>query len=209
MHSGATAGAQKDRSLVIACGALAHEITALKRLNQWDHLTIECLPASLHNRPEHIAPRVKEKIEAARGLYRSIFVAYADCGTGGLLDKALQGEDIARLPGAHCYEFFWGSKAFLERLDAEPGVFYLTDFLAQHFERLIMQDLGIRKHPELLDLYFGNYTHLVFLSQSPSPQTIQMARQAADALGLPFQHIHTGYGDLEKQLNAFAGQLAS
>ncbi len=110
---------------MIACGALAHEITALKRINQWEHLTVECLPASLHNRPERIAPRVKEKITAAREKYRTIFVAYADCGTGGLLDRALEGEGIARLPGAHCYEFFWGSKAFLERLDAEPGVFYI------------------------------------------------------------------------------------
>jgi hypothetical protein len=197
-----TSGAKTARTLVIACGALANEITALKRLNQWEHLTIECLPASLHNRPEHIAPRVKEKIIAARKTYHTIFVAYADCGTGGLLDKALEGEDIARLPGAHCYEFFWGSKAFLERLDAEPGVFYLTDFLAQHFERLIMEDLGIRKHPELLKLYFGNYTSLVFLSQSPSESTMQMAKDAATTLGLKFEHVHTGYGALETGLNS-------
>lgn len=192
------------KSLIIACGALAHEITTLMRANDWGHLSVECLPASLHNRPEQIAPRVKEKIDAARGQYDSIFVAYADCGTGGLLDKVLAAERIERLPGAHCYEFFWGAKKFLEQMETEPGVFYLTDFLAQHFERLIMVELGIRKHPELRELYFSNYKKVIYLSQSDSEQILDLAQKAAEALQLPLEHIPSGYGDLATGLTRFA-----
>jgi len=187
-------------TLVIACGALAHEIVALQRLNGWSHLEVTCLPAELHNRPEKIPGAVREKIRQHKGRHTSIFVAYADCGTGGKLDAVLQEEGIERIPGAHCYEFFAGSAAFAELADAEPGTFYLTDFLAWHFERLIMQGLGIDKHPELLPLYFGNYRRLVYLSQCESPERLADARAAAVRLGLEFEHRVTGYGDLEHSL---------
>ncbi|MED5249155.1 MAG: DUF1638 domain-containing protein, partial [Pseudomonadota bacterium] len=191
-------------SLVIACGALAHEITTLLESNSWPHLKVECLPASLHNRPEQIAPAVRKKIKESRATFDSIFVAYADCGTGGHLDKVLAEEGVERLPGAHCYEFFSGSEAFLARHENEPGVFYLTDFLARHFERLVMEELGIRAHPELKEMYFSHYTKLVYLSQSDLPDVLAMARSAADTLGLEFEHVRTGFGELEAGLAAFA-----
>ena len=191
-------------SLVIACGALAHEITTLLESNSWPHLKVECLPASLHNRPEQIAPAVRKKIKESRATFDSIFVAYADCGTGGHLDKVLAEEGVERLPGAHCYEFFSGSEAFLARHENEPGVFYLTDFLARHFERLVMEELGIRAHPELKEMYFSHYTKLVYLSQSDLPDVLAMARSTADTLGLEFEHVRTGFGELEAGLAAFA-----
>ncbi len=193
------------KSLVIACGALAHEITTLVRLNQWHHLEIQCLPASLHNHPHLIAPAVRERVRQSREAFDSIFVAYADCGTGGQLDAVLAEEQIERLPGAHCYEFFWGSQAFLDRHDREPGIFYLTDFLARHFDRLVMEDLGIKRHPELLETYFSAYTKLIYLAQTSSKETLQLARSAAQALGLEFEHIRTGYGELETSLTVFCG----
>ena len=199
-----TSPASSAPSLVIACGALAHEITSLKRMSGWDHLVVTCLPASLHNRPEQIAIKVKQKIDESRDKYRSIFVAYADCGTGGMLDRVLEKEGIERLPGAHCYEFFMGSDQFEKSANQEPVTFYLTDFLAQHFERLIMVELGIRDHPELLEMYFSNYTKLIYLSQSDTPRFLAMARAAADTLGLEFEHVVTGYGELRVGLSAFA-----
>jgi hypothetical protein len=193
-----------EKSLVIACGALAHEITALLRLNGWNHLEIQCLPASLHNQPRLIAPAVREKVHQCRGQFKAIFVAYADCGTGGQLDKVLAEEKLERLPGAHCYEFFWGSHAFLERHEREPGVFYLTDFLARHFDRLVMDELGINRHPQLLETYFSAYSTLIYLAQTESPQTLSLARSAAQVLGLEFEVIRTGYGALEVGLAEFS-----
>jgi hypothetical protein len=133
--------------LVIACGALAREIVALRKLNGWSALDIQCLPPELHNRPERIPAAVREAIGAARAHYQRIFVAYADCGTGGRLDAVLQAEQVERLPGAHCYEFFATSAAFAKLGEAEPGTFYLTDFLVRHFDRLVIAGLGIDRHP--------------------------------------------------------------
>lgn len=188
--------------LVIACGALAHEIVALRKLNDWPHLTIQCLPAELHNRPEKIPEAVREKIHANRGLYASMFVAYADCGTGGGLDAVLAQEQVERIPGAHCYEFFAGSSAFAALADGEPGTFYLTDFLLRHFERLVIHGLGIDRHPELLAQYFGNYRRLVYLAQVENPQCIKDAGEAAKRLGLAFEYRFTGYGELAHSLRS-------
>lgn len=187
-------------TLVIACGALAHEIVALRRVNRWPHLEVQCLPADLHNRPEKIPAAVREKIRANKERFASIFVAYADCGTGGLLDAVLQEEGVQRIPGAHCYEFFAGSAVFADLADAEPGTFYLTDFLATHFDRLILHGLGIDRHPELLPMYFGNYRRLVYLAQLESPGKRQAAQAAAQRLGLEFEYRFTGYGELENSL---------
>jgi hypothetical protein len=187
-------------TLVIACGALAHEIVALQKANGWPHMQVQCLPADLHNRPEKIPQAVRDKIRANRGRHASIFVAYADCGTGGLLDVVLQEEGVERIPGAHCYEFFAGSADFAALADAEPGTFYLTDFLATHFERLIMHGLGIDRHPELLPVYFGNYRRLVYLAQLQTPEKLAAAQSAAARLGLEFECRVTGYGGLEHSL---------
>ena len=169
--------------LIIACGALAHEITALKRANAWDQLDVRCLPAELHNRPERIPAAVRALIRASRCHYRSIFVAYADCGTGGLLDAVLAEEGVERIPGAHCYEFFATSPVFTALAEAEIGTFYLTDFLLRHFERLVIQGLGLDKHPELFPTYFGNYRKLVYLAQRPSADAIERARADRGAHG--------------------------
>ena len=187
-------------TLVIACGALAHEIVALRELNDWPHMAVQCLPAELHNRPHKIPDAVREKIRQNRDRFASIFVAYADCGTGGLLDAVLQEEGVERIPGAHCYEFFAGSAAFAELADAEPGTFYLTDFLATHFERLVIHGLGLDRHPELMPQYFGNYRRLVYLAQLESPAGLQSARRAAERLGLEFEYRFTGYGELAQSL---------
>jgi hypothetical protein len=187
-------------SLIIACGALAHEIVALQRLNNWPHLVVQCLPADLHNRPEKIPQTVRAKIQAARGRFSSIFVAYADCGTGGLLDKVLAEEGIERIPGAHCYEFFAGGTQFEAMAALEVGSFYLTDFLLQHFERLVIHGLGIDQHPELQAMYFGNYKKLTYLAQLASPEKIAAARLAAQRLSLEFDYHVTGYGALATSL---------
>jgi hypothetical protein len=188
--------------LIIACGALAHEIIALKRANAWDQIDVRCLPAELHNRPERIPAAVRELIRSSRDHYRSMFVAYADCGTGGLLDAVLAEEGIERIPGAHCYEFFATSPVFAALAEAEIGTFYLTDFLLRHFERLVIQGLGLDKHPELFATYFGNYRKLVYLAQRPSADAIRDARAISVRMGLSFESRATGYGTLETALTS-------
>ena len=193
-------------TLLIACGALGREIAALRRANGWQSLDVRCLPAQLHNRPERIAPAVREEIRAHRDRYQKIFVVYADCGTGGALDTVLREEAVERLPGAHCYEFLATPKVFAELSEAEPGTFYLTDFLLRHFERLVIRTLGIDRHPELAAEYFRHYKKLVYLSQSETPGAIERARQIADSFGFAFEYRFTGYGDLGTRLTALAAQ---
>lgn len=185
---------------IIACGALAREIQMLIRLNHWDHFVVDYLPAEFHNTPQKIPGKIREKLSQAHQRYERIFVAYADCGTGGLLDPILQEFGGERLPGAHCYEFFAGSTLFNQLIEQEIGSFYLTDFLAQNFERLIIRGLGIDCHPELQDLYFGNYKKLVYLAQTENPRLLTKAEQAAQKLNLVFEHHQTGYGDLQTAL---------
>ena len=194
------------RKLVIACGALAREIAALRQANGWSTLDVLCLPPELHNRPERIAGAVRDKIRAHRKDYADIFVAYADCGTRGELDAVLAEEGVERIAGAHCYEFFAGPDAFAALAESEPGTFYLTDFLLRHFERLVIQALGIDRHPELQSVYFGNYRRLVYLAQAPKPDAEAAARQVADRLGLELVVRQTGYGGLGSSLAAFAGR---
>lgn len=193
--------------LVIACGALAREIAALRRANAWPHLDVRCLPAELHNRPERIPDAVRDAIRAGRDRYATIFVAYGDCGTGGLLDVVLAEEGVERIPGAHCYEFFAGSAAFEAMSDDEPGTFYVTDFLLRHFDRLVIRGLGLDRHPELAPQYFGHYRRLIYLAQVEAPGRIAAARAAADRLGLEFAHRVTGYGGLEGSLRATVARV--
>jgi hypothetical protein len=186
--------------LLIACGALAKEIVALQKRNDWSHIKIQCLPAELHNRPEKIPAAVRATIEEHREQFEHIFVAYADCGTGGLLDQVLAEFNIERLPGAHCYEFFAGETAFAELGEAEPGTYYLTDFLTRHFDRLVKKGLGLDKHPELTTAYFGNYRRIVYLSQTKSDKLETLAKEHAQYLGLEYEHIHTGLGNVEHEI---------
>lgn len=190
-------------ALVIACGALAKEITTLIDINQWSQLRVQCIPAKIHNTPEQIPNAVRTLIHKARDRYSKIFVAFADCGTGGLLDTVIREENVERLPGAHCYEFFAGGEAFKAISEDELGTFYLTDFLARHFERIIIEELGIAKHPELREMYFGNYKKLIYLAQTDNPELIQMAQDAASKLNLEYEYRRTDYGDLESGLTQF------
>ncbi len=186
--------------LVIACGALAHELVRIKSLNQWDHVDIQCLPAELHNHPQDIPQAVREKIRDNRADYEKLFVAYSDCGTGGLLDKALREENVERLPGAHCYEMFAGKEKFRHLHESEPGTFYLTDFLAIHFDRLVIRGLSLDKYPELKDQFFGNYKKLVYLAQKEDAGVEKKAEEAAQYLGVSYEKVVTGDRLLESEL---------
>lgn len=190
-------------SLVIACGALAKEITRLIDVNHWTGLRVQCIPAKIHNYPDQIPDAVRTLIHKARPRYHNIFIAFADCGTGGLLDAVINEENVERLPGAHCYEFYAGSDAFAAMQDEELGTFYLTDFLARHFERLILKELGILKHPELRHMYFSNYKKLVYLAQTDNPELVKRAQDAASTLDLEYEFRRTDYGDLEQGLKRF------
>jgi hypothetical protein len=191
--------------LIIGCGALAPELVALTRRAGLPPMDLACLPASLHNRPEQITGAVVARIHRARrDGYDRIFVAYADCGTGGLLDRALEAEGVDRLAGAHCYEVFAGREAFAALAEAEPGTFYLTDFLARNFDRLVVRGLGLDRHPELLSDYFGNYRRLVYLAQTDAPALTSIARRGARRLGLTFERRFTGLGELAPALGTFA-----
>jgi hypothetical protein len=194
--------------LVIACGALAREITALKKSHGWDHLHLACIDAKLHLRPALIPDRLRMKIRSHKKDYDRIYVAYADCGTSGEIDRVIEeeGAGIERLPGVHCYQFFAGAERFAALSDAEPGTFYLTDFLAEHFDKLVIKPLKLNEHPQLYDAFFGNYRRLVFLSQTRNEDLLAAAQDAAERLALDFEHVHCGYGELESGLHDFTAR---
>jgi hypothetical protein len=179
---------------VFACGALTRDLRAVLAANGLDDLVdVDYLPAHLHNRPERIVPELRPRLKQARDQGRPVLVGYADCGTGGGLDALLaEHPGVTRLPGAHCYELFAGSEAFAALHDADPGTFFLTDFLARHFDALVWSGLGLDRHPELRDLYFGHYHRVVLLSQDADAELVARAKAAADRLGLAFEHHPTG-----------------
>lgn len=181
------------RVLILACGALAREI--LTFTEQVDHVDLQCLPAILHNHPERIVPAVRHAVSAAKG-YDRIFLAYADCGTGGLLARAADELGVEMLPGPHCYAFFEGNEGFLARAEEEFTAFYLTDFLTRQFDAFVWQPLGLDRHPELRDTYFGHYETLVYQAQTDDPQLTAKAKDCAERLGLRFERRFTGYGEL-------------
>ncbi len=187
------------QSLILACGALAREVLALLELNGWDHLKLHCLPADLHLRPEKIADAVEAVVQAERENYAEIFVAYADCGTGGLLQARCKELGVEMISGPHCYSFFDGNETFAER--GEVTSFYLTDFLARQFDAFVWKPMGLDKHPQLRDMYFGNYEKLVYLAQTEDEALTEAAKVAATKLQLPFERRFTGYGDLFTTLN--------
>lgn len=186
---------------IIACGALAREIRAVCALGGLEHVRLSCLPAIWHNHPDRIVPGVEKAIAAARadGAER-LFVAYGDCGTGGGLDALLEREGVERIPGAHCYAFFSGVEAFAKRAEDDMTSFFLTDFLARQFEAFVIEPLGLDRHPELREAYFGHYRKLVYLAQTDDAALTAQAQAAADRLGLAFERRFTGYGDLAVSL---------
>lgn len=193
------------RVLLIACGALAREILALIEMNGWSHLDLTCLPAKLHLFPDKIPDATREAIKAGRAKgYADIFVVYADCGTGGLLDRMCEEEGVSRVAGPHCYSFFDGNDRFEARGDEEMRAFYLTDFLVKQFDAFVWKPMGLDRHPQLRDMLFGNYESLIYLAQLDDPALDVKAREAADRLGLRYERRLTGYGDLAKALSGAA-----
>jgi hypothetical protein len=185
--------------LVIACGALAREILALIKLNNWTHMSLTCLPAKLHLYPDKITDAVENAVLKHRATYDQIYIAYADCGTGGLLQAKCEDLGVEMIKGPHCYSFFEGNDVFAEH-DDEITAFYVTDFLVNQFDSFVWKPMGLDRHPQLRDMYFGNYTKLVYQAQTNDPVLDAKAQECADKMGLPLERRFTGYGDLEKSL---------
>ena len=196
----------RGRILLIACGALAHEILALKRLNGWDHMDLQCLPAKLHLYPDRIPQAVERAVTEHRDNYDRIFVVYADCGTGGLLQAKCADLGVEMVEGPHCYAFFEGNAAFASHGDDEISAFYLTDFLVKQFDAFVWKPMGFDRHPELRDMMFGNYTKLVYQAQTDDPKLRAKAEACAERLGLAYEYRFTGYGDLAVALEDQAGK---
>ena len=192
------------RILLIACGALAREILALRDANGWQHMDLHCLPAKLHLFPDRIPDAVARLVAARRAAYDRIFVVYADCGTGGRLAALCDRLGVEMIAGPHCYAFFEGTETFAAR--DEITAFYLTDFLVRQFDTFVWKPMGLDRHPELRDTLFGNYTKLVYQAQTDDPALLAKARDCAARLGLDFEHRVTGYGDLETALQRQAAR---
>ncbi|MEL6217295.1 MAG: DUF1638 domain-containing protein [Pseudomonadota bacterium] len=197
-EDGWTTAVERPRVTLIACGALAREILALQRANGWEWMALACLPAKLHNTPELIPDAVRGEIHEARAEGASaIYVVYADCGTGGLLDRVCEEEGVPRIAGPHCYSFFAGNDAFAATAEGEDmTAFFLTDFLVRQFDTLIWKGFGLDRRADMRDMLFGHYTKVVYLVQAPDPELDARAEEAAARLGLAYERRETGYGDL-------------
>ena len=192
------------RVLLIACGALAREILALRRANGWTHMDLHCLPADLHLRPERIPDAVEAAVARLGAGYERIFIVYADCGTGGRLAARCAALGVEMVAGPHCYAFFDGVETFAARGDAEMRAFYLTDFLVRQFDAFVWRPMGLDRHPELRDMLFGQYERLIYLAQTDDPALDGAARDCAARLGLAYERRLTGYGDIAAALAARA-----
>ena len=190
-HSGPT-------TALIGCGALAREVLALREAHGW-RAEVLAVPSLLHNHADRIPPAVLKRIREARGRFDRVIVVYGDCGTGGELDRLLASEGVERVSGPHCYEMYANGR--FERLMAEaPGTFFLTDYLVGSFDHLVVERLGLDRHPELAADYFANYTRVVYLAQHLEPARLEQARAAAERLSLPLEVEPVGYGALESRL---------
>ncbi|MET0169414.1 MAG: DUF1638 domain-containing protein [Aliihoeflea sp.] len=186
-----------EKVLIIACGMIAREVIAVRQASNLDHLELVCLPAEYHYRPDRIAPALDAAIVKARAQgYDTIFVGYADCGTGGDLDRVCAAHGVERIAGPHCFAFYQGLSAFEKIGDADMTSFYMTDFLCRHFDAFFMKPMGLDRHPELAQDFFGNYEKVIYLAQTDDPELEAVAIKAADMLGLRYERRFTGYGDL-------------
>jgi len=192
---------------VIACGMIAREILAIRQQFGLDHIELKCLPAIYHHYPDRIAPAVERAIKRARreGIER-IFIGYADCGTGGALDHVCEKYGVERIAGPHCFSFYVGNEAFATRWDDDMTSFFMTDFLARQFEAFLVKPLGLDRHPELRDLYFGNYSKMIYLAQTDDPELSRKAEEAASFLGLAYERRFTGFGDLVPAIRQAGGE---
>ena len=201
-QSGLAPTGTTGRILLLACGALAREILDLIKLNDWSHMDLTCLPAIFHIHPEKIAPAVRDTVAKHRDSYDDIFVVYADCGTGGQLQTTCDALGVKMIAGPHCYSFFEGNERFAKIAEDEFTAFYLTDFLVRQFDAFIIKPMGLDRHPELMEMYFGNYEKLVYQAQIDDPALTEKAKICADRLGLEFERRFTGYGDMATALAA-------
>lgn len=190
------------RVLLLACGALAREILDILNTAGWAHMDLKCLPAILHNSPADIPDAVRNAVEQHRTTYEKIYVVYADCGTGGLLQQTCDTLGVKMIAGPHCYSFFEGNAVFEAR--GEMTCFYLTDFLVRQFDAFVIQPLGLDRHPELRDMYFGHYTTLVYQAQTDDAELTAKAKDCAARLGLDFERRFTGYGDMQRAITSWA-----
>ncbi|MCX6025641.1 MAG: DUF1638 domain-containing protein [Chloroflexi bacterium] len=186
------------RTALIACGALAREVLALRAKHGWQ-AEVLAVPALLHNTPDRILQAVARRIREARAAFDRVIVVYGDCGTGGRLDALLAAEGVERVAGPHCYEMY-ADGHFQAMMDRAPGTFFLTDYLARSFDHLVVERLGLDRHPELRGDYFANYTKVVYLAQEAKPELVAKAEWAAGVLGLPLEVVPVGYGALESRL---------
>jgi len=186
------------KTALIACGALAREVLALKEKHGWD-ADVLGVPSLLHNTPDRIPEAVRERIHEARAHYDRVIVAYGDCGTGGLLDQMLAAEGVERVAGPHCYEMYANGQ-FEQLMAEQPGTYFLTDYLVQSFDHLVIEGMGLDRFPALRDEYFRNYTRVVYLAQRDDPALRARAQWAASVLGLPLEVRVVGYGALETRL---------
>ena len=200
-EQGASLKTGEGQILLIACGALAREILALIKANGWTHMHLTCLPAKYHLYPDKITEAVEAAVAKHRADYETIFVVYADCGTGGLLQAKCAEMGVEMVAGPHCYSFFEGNETFAAHTEAgEITTFYLTDFLVKQFDAFVWKPMGLDRHPELRDMIFGNYTKLVYQAQVDDPALTAKAKDCANRLGLDFERRFTGYGDLQTAL---------
>ncbi len=205
-ENGLSPTGDSGRILVIACGALAREILAVTKAQGWSHMDLTCLPAILHNYPDKISDAVEAAVAKHRDKYSSIFVAYADCGTGGHLFELCKKLGVELVRGPHCYSFFEGNDAFAVRTEDEFDAFFLTDFLVRQFDAFVWKPLGLDRHPQLRDMYFGNYKKLIYQAQTNNADLDQKAEECAQKLGLAYERKFTGYGDLETTLKTWANR---
>ncbi len=194
-------------SVIISCSALMRDISHLCKLNNWTHLETQCISAELHNRPDQITAEVKKHIDLAKQKNQNIFVVYGDCGTGGQLDRLLEQEGVERVAGDHCYEFLTSKQQFAQFQENEIGTYYLTDFLVRHFERLVIRGMGLDKKPELEPMMFGSYKKLLYIAQTEDVELQQLAKKAADRLGLEYEYYFGGTGILGSALVEFDRQI--
>ena len=183
----------------MACGAIARHVGDVAVRRSWP-VDVHPLPPLLHNRPERIAAAVERRVHELRPRYARVAVAYADCGTYGALDDVCARLAVPRLPGTDCYELFAGTERMRALLEAEPGTYVLTDFLATSFHRSVVVELGLDRFPELRDDYFGHYRRVVWLAQHPTPAARAAAERAAGVLGLPLEEVVVGDALLEEAL---------
>ena len=187
---------------------IAREVLAVKEQLGLDHLELTCLPAEFHFYPDRIAPAMDKAIAEAKAQgYKNIFVGYADCGTGGMLDRICEKHEVERMAGPHCFAFYQGREAYAKVADGDMMSFYMTDFLCRQFDAFFMKPLGLDKHPELIPDYFGNYEKLIYLAQTDDPKLDKVAEDAAKLLGLVYERRATGYGDLTEELDTAAAKI--